>query len=593
MKTRVNLKWILIIWIFIFAAIPSFSQTTIKGKVVDAETDQPLSYVSIYFLDNNIGSISNADGCFRFIINKVESKELIFSCVGYETIQFNIDNGIPEKVEMTRAVYSLKTLEVRDTKPDYDPLNIFYSAVKNAMHNKQKRSARSYLSLETIGKGDVPVEVLEAFYQSDYSIKKGLSDMTLKNGRFGMMDQEGRYFSSLQTTMVLTNYELFLQARKSYFPHSPFSISKSQGDHQFIFTLDRVIHDRDELIAVIEFIPKAGSNELFKGEAYIGMEDLQFRQIKMHIDNAEQVPFEPITPNASLDKVVLDMVLNFRKDKTGEIIYDYILFNYGFNYVKPGQIQPMSTEALLVFYDYEHPFLMPLCNSNNLDTDYEKIMATPFHHYFWDQNYVFAQTAAMKDHTDYFIDNGVVVNYEDLCTRNKPVNNPIKVWDANRPIKWDDFLIKEMNDLNIDTPTFTWNYRNINPEEAVNLDFNIFLDCNIDGDSLYFCCRSVFNRKTSYYFDKKDSLALEYINLQFNLVESVRRKMAESLCKMRFNIDNAEDINIIYQDYMSRLDKMMFAMMKDVQRGQNQVKLAEWKNKVSADLIKATASLSP
>jgi len=41
------------------------------------------------------------------------------------------------------------------------------------------------------------------------------------------------------------------------------------------------------------------------------------------------------------------------------------------------------------------------------------------------------------------------------------------------------------------------------------------------------------------------------------------------------------------------VDKMMFAMMKDVQRGQNQVKLAEWKNKVSADLIKATASLSP
>jgi len=593
MKTHKDLIRILVIWIFIFSAFPLFSQTIIKGKVVDVDSDQALPYVSIYFADNNMGTVSNADGCFRFIMNETGSSELIFSCIGYETLKYNITNGIPAKVQMTRAVYSLKALEVMDEKPEHNPVQIFYAAVNDAMKNRQKRSARSYLSLETIGSNDVPIEVLEAFYQSDYSIKHGLSDMTLKNGRFGMMDQDGQFFSSLQTTQVLTNYELFLQARKSYYPHSPFSLSKTQGDKKYIFTMDRIIHDRDNLIAVIKFIPKEAESELFGGEAFIGLSDLKFRQIKMRIDDTEQVPFAPISPEAKLDKVNLNLVLNFRQDVKGKIIYDYILFNYDFDYVKSQQSQTMTTEALLVFYDYEHPFLMPLCDASALSTDYEKIMATPFHTYFWDQNYMFAQTTAMKDHTDYFVDNGVVINYEDLCVGAKPVNNPIKVWNENDPINWDDFLIKDIKDLGVDTPTFTWNYRNINEAEAINLDFNIFLDCNIDGDSLYFCCRTIFNKKSSYYFDDKDSMALEYINLQFNLVESVRRKMAESLCKKRFKLENAQDINLIYQDYMSRLDKMMFAMMKDVQGGDNTDKLAEWKNKVSEDLNKATASLSP
>ncbi|MEA3479971.1 MAG: carboxypeptidase-like regulatory domain-containing protein [Bacteroidota bacterium] len=593
MKTRIISTGILIFWICILASSPSFSQTKIQGKVVDTETNQPISYVSICFQGTNNGTISNADGCFRFILKEEAPKELIFSCIGYETRKINIDNGVPAKIQMSKAIYSLRTLEIMGTKPDHDPTELFYLAVKNAKKNKQLRSARSYLSLETLGSDDVPIEVLEAFYQSDYSIKHGLSEMNLKNGRFGMMDQDGQYFSSLQTTLMLTNYELFLQARKSYYPYSPFSLSKSQGEEQYIFNLEKVIHNHEELIAVINFIPRSGDQKLFGGQAFINMNDHQFRQIKMHIENSEQVPFAPISPIASLDGVNLDLTLNFRTDTEGKIMYDYILFNYDFDYVKPDQRESMTTEALLVFYDYEQAFLMPMCNAMELTTDYEKIMATPFHTYFWEQNYIYAQTKAMKDHTEYFIDNGVVINYEELCVDHKPVNNPIKVWSETDPISWDDFLIKDMKDLKIDTPRFTWNYQSLHPESPVNLDFHIFLDCNIEGDSLYFCCRTVFNRKASYYFDKKDSMALAYINLQFDLVESVRRKMAESLCKRKIKIDNIGEIENVYQDYTKRLDKMMFSMLKDVQRGNNQVKLAEWKQKVSADLNRTTAQLTP
>jgi hypothetical protein len=590
MKTQENLKWILICWIIIFIATPSFSQTIIKGKVVDSETEKPVPYVSIYFQESNIGSISNAEGCFRFTNNDPNPGQLVVRSIGYETQIFNLEKGIPSMITLEKAGYVRKPMAIKELAADPDPLDIFYKAVKDAKKNKVKRSSRSYLSIETMSDKDVPVEVLEAYYQSDYTIKHGLSDMALKNGRFGIMDQDGQFFSSLQTTKALTNYELFLHARKSYFANSPFAMTKAQGEERFIFNLDRIIKDTEGLIAEIRFIPRENHKDLFSGVAYISLDDLQLRQIRMHVAGSETVPSTPVTSQYTGDEIILDMVLNYKTDSRGEIIYDYILFNYTYDYEGPEQAQTMKSEALLVFYDYDHPFILPMCKADKINSDHEKIMAAPYNHYFWDRNSVFETTAAKRDHTDYLLDNGIAVNYESDCLQGISLDNPIKSWSPTSPITWDDFFIKDVSDLEIDTPLITWSDHTLAPESDANLDFHIFLDCNMDGDSLYFCCRTVFNRKTSYYFKEKDSTALEYINLQFDMVESVRRKMAESLCKQSFKLDNAEDINLIYKDYMGRLNKMMHAMAKDVHEGKDAIKLAEWRTRVSAELNKATAA---
>ena len=587
MKTSVISKWVLGAWILLFNIFPAFTQTTIKGKVTDSETNEPIPYASVFINGTNTGTISNAEGCFRFIVNEDDSGEIVFQCLGYHHLSFNIDNGIPQTVRMDKA--SIIPEHKGSAVYSSAPLEIFYDAVRNARKNKTKRSARSFLSVETINSDDIPFEVLEAYYQSDYTIKKGLSAMKIKNGRFGKLDPEVSFFSSLHSAKALTNYELFLHARKAYFINSPFSLSKSKGDDRYTFILDGFLEDRDQRIAIIHFSPREGYEELLSGTAYVEMGEKQFRQICMHISDTRQFP-APVADETRLKAVSLDMVLNFRNDINGQIMYDYIKFDY--DYGVPGKDQSMLSEAILVFYDYDHPFLMPLCKDDALADDYEKIMATPFHNYFWDQNRVFEQTSAMKDHTEYFMDHGFAINYESDCSDRRPLASPIKVWDPNSPITWDDFLIRDISDMDIDTPFITLSDQGLGPEDPIKLDFHIFLDCNMDGDSLYFCCRTVFNRRTSYYFEKHDSLALEYINLQFDMVESVRRKMAEALCNKRYKIENAGDIDLIYQDYMQRMQRMLATLRNDVRLGQDQAKLTEWKNKVQAELNRATASLS-
>ena len=590
MKTQENLKWILFTWIIIFIAAPSFSQTIIKGKVVDSRTEEPIPYVSVYFPESNTGSVSNTEGCFRFTNSSSKPGHLVIKAIGYETQVFDPEKGIPSVILLEKAKTFSDPLAIKEFEPDADPLCIFYKAVRDAKKNKVKRTSRSFLSIETMSGKGVPFEVLEAYYQTDYTIKHGLSDMAIKNGRFGIMDQDGKFFPSLQATRALTNYELFLHARKSYFASSPFSMTKAQGKERFIFNLNSIIQDAEELIAEIQFMPRENQEDLFSGVTYISLDDLQLRQIKMHVSGSERIPLTPVSSKTTHEDLGLDMVLNYKENRKGEIIYDYILFNYTYDYSRPEQAQTMKSEALLVFYDHEQPFILPLCKADNINNDHEKIMATPFNHYFWDRNSVFETTAAKRDHTDYLLDNGIVVNYDSDCMQSLTLDNPIKSWNPGSPLTWDDFLIKNISDLEIDTPLITWSDKSLKPESDVNLDFHIFLDCNMDGDSLYFCCRSVFNRKTSYYLKEKDSLALEYINLQFDMVESVRRKMAESLCKKSFKLENAEDINLIYKDYMGRLNKMMQAVAQDVNQGKDTKKLAEWKSRVSAELNKATAS---
>lgn len=63
----------------------SFAQTIAVGRVVDAETTQPIENVSVYFNETQIGTKTNIGG--RFYLETSTSKaKLVISCVGYQKV---------------------------------------------------------------------------------------------------------------------------------------------------------------------------------------------------------------------------------------------------------------------------------------------------------------------------------------------------------------------------------------------------------------------------------------------------------------------------------------------------------------------------
>lgn len=109
---------ILLILFFLISAF-SYSQSNIKGKVIDAETKSELPYANIGIQGTNIGTVTDKDGNFNLNLktNLVSDDTLQFSFLGYKTnlIQIssllnneNIIEMIPQADQLTEAVITSK-----------------------------------------------------------------------------------------------------------------------------------------------------------------------------------------------------------------------------------------------------------------------------------------------------------------------------------------------------------------------------------------------------------------------------------------------------------------------------------------------------
>ena len=70
--------------LFLLTALCSCSllaQLHIKGRVVDAETGEPLPYANVYADDKN-GTLTNADGYFHLLTS--EGARVKFTYIGYQ-----------------------------------------------------------------------------------------------------------------------------------------------------------------------------------------------------------------------------------------------------------------------------------------------------------------------------------------------------------------------------------------------------------------------------------------------------------------------------------------------------------------------------
>ena len=98
----------LYIIIFFFSPPVLCAQFLLKGKVLNADTDLPLSGVSIYFNNTSLGALSNNIGEFT-ITNAIEG-ELVISSVGFERIVYKITKEELGRKSFTFKLYAKETV---------------------------------------------------------------------------------------------------------------------------------------------------------------------------------------------------------------------------------------------------------------------------------------------------------------------------------------------------------------------------------------------------------------------------------------------------------------------------------------------------
>ncbi len=103
--------------LLIFFSVAANAQFTITGKVVDAETKEPLSGASVYCQNTTSGTTSNKQGEFSLALKSSGGYELIVSFTGYQTHRLQIsstDNQLPA-IEMTREEKSMTEVIIKSS----------------------------------------------------------------------------------------------------------------------------------------------------------------------------------------------------------------------------------------------------------------------------------------------------------------------------------------------------------------------------------------------------------------------------------------------------------------------------------------------
>jgi hypothetical protein len=167
-------KKITILTTFCLSTLISFSQT--KGKVLDFETSEPISFVNISIKDRNFGTTSNEKG--EFIINEnTENEFLVVSSIGYE-------NALVEVAEKEIVIYlKPKTYEIKEVivKPNKEKREIIVNSLR------KKRSNHSFACNEyawiSAKQFDFKPEYKETPYISNIKI---LTNSRINNAMFNV-----------------------------------------------------------------------------------------------------------------------------------------------------------------------------------------------------------------------------------------------------------------------------------------------------------------------------------------------------------------------------------------------------------------------
>ncbi|PRY89768.1 carboxypeptidase-like protein [Mongoliibacter ruber] len=107
----------LFLLVFLLPATKSYSQFVIQGKVIDAETMEPVEFATVFINNSTFGDISDEDGQFSITI-PAGNHELIISFIGYQTFKYDFNTQnlrpsyefriLPEPIELEETEVAVK-----------------------------------------------------------------------------------------------------------------------------------------------------------------------------------------------------------------------------------------------------------------------------------------------------------------------------------------------------------------------------------------------------------------------------------------------------------------------------------------------------
>lgn len=258
---------------------------TIRGKVIDKDTRQALSFSSVYLVGKTIGIISNEEGEFNLKLSSSDIKEtLSISCVGYKNFSAPVSSLIN-----TNRTYSLEAdiipiQEVIIRK--VNPVLLLQEANDRIRENYPSTPAIvTSFYRETIQRGSRFTMVSEAIlenFKTGYKSSFGPDRVKILKGR------KNENFSKSDSVILKLKAGLNTMLMLDVVKNIPdFLTGESLDDYQYRLT-DIVVEDGRDHYAV-EFIPREDSPErsFYSGRILIDIRDMAFKWVEFQVNSSD------------------------------------------------------------------------------------------------------------------------------------------------------------------------------------------------------------------------------------------------------------------------------------------------------------------
>lgn len=244
----------------------------ITGRIVDAGTNNPVSFANVYINNKAIGTLSNNEGYFILKIPlECTSDSLNISCIGYSTVRLLISRLSPDQnliVLKPSSIY-IKEVEVRYV----DPMEILQEAIRNIPDNYSKIPLiNTAFYREIIRENNYYVNLSEAIlsiYKAPYNSYLNNQVVILKGRKSPFVKSMDTIFFKYQGGPSLS---LLLDIAKN-----PGNFLSKEFIDEYKFKLDNIVTIQDRTVYMITFDAKDDSPyALFKGKLYIDRRSLAF-----------------------------------------------------------------------------------------------------------------------------------------------------------------------------------------------------------------------------------------------------------------------------------------------------------------------------
>ena len=265
------------------------SVITIKGKVVDTETKNPLVFATVTVHGTNVATVTNLDGEFILKIASTLSNpgiEILY--IGYENRIIQIsdlrDGGRNNTIELKQAMIPIKEVVIKSITPEEIVKQVIagvsdnYAGVPNLMtsfYRETIKKNKNYVSI-----AEAVIEIFKAPYNNPFRsdmarVYKGRKNVEVTRFDTVLFRLQGGPTTTLQLDMIKNPYSILsMEAMSSY-------------DYKLvnIVVIDEMPH------YVIEFHQKPDIDiPLFYGRLFIEMETFALTEaaFSMNLENKDE-----------------------------------------------------------------------------------------------------------------------------------------------------------------------------------------------------------------------------------------------------------------------------------------------------------------